>query len=439
MSDNKSCSLQFMPHQKQVLKQTKRFNRCAHYLKMGLGKTFTGAEKLVSLAAEYNLLICQKSKIQDWIHHFEKYYPEIPITDFTKKGSVIQPGLLVINYELCWRRPVLKSLTGFTLMLDESSNIMHENTKQSKFITGLNFENLILLSGTPCGGRYELMLTQFHMLGWNISRELFIKQYCVTEKVKLPGGRIVNKLVDYKNIDRLKRKSKQYGCVWMETEEAISLPLVIDQTINVPTTPEYEQYIKDSIITITKDGHKPYSGSDHHAIDVSQHIELVGDTPLTKLLYARQLCAQYNPNKIQAFEDILESTDDRLIVFYNFLEELAALKRACKKHHRPISEVSGATKNLNAYERFKNSVTLVQYRAGAMGLNLQNSNRSVYFSPPLPWEQFEQSKARIHRIGQEKTCFYYYLTCAESVEEKIYQTLAERKNYDEALFEKDFE
>lgn len=420
MSDNKSCNLQLMPHQKQVLKQTKRFNRCSHYLKMGLGKTFTGAEKLVSLAAEYNLLICQKSKIQDWIHHFEKYYPEIPITDFTKKGSIIQPGLLVINYELCWRRPVLKSLTDFTLMLDESSNIMHENTKQSKFITNLDFENLILLSGTPCGGRYELMLTQFHMLGWNISRELFIKQYCVTEKVKLPGGRIVNKLVDYKNIDRLKRKSKQYGCVWMETEEAISLPPVIDQTINVPTTPEYEQFMKDSIIT--DDG-----------------IELVGDTPLTKLLYARQLCAQYNPNKIQAFEDILESTDDRLIVFYNFLEELAALKKACKKHHRPISEVSGATKNLNAYERRENSVTLVQYRAGAMGLNLQNANRSVYFSPPLPWEQFEQSKARIHRIGQEKTCFYYYLTCAESVEEKIYQTLAERKNYDEALFEKDFE
>lgn len=420
MSDSKSCSLQFMPHQKQVLKQTKRFNRCAHYLKMGLGKTFTGAEKLVSLAAEYNLLICQKSKIQDWIHHFEKYYPEIPITDFTKKGSVIQPGLLVINYELCWRRPVLKSLTDFTLMLDESSNIMHENTKQSKFITNLDYENLILLSGTPCGGRYELMLTQFHMLGWNISRELFIKQYCVTEKVKLPGGRIVNKLVDYKNIDRLKRKSKQYGCVWMETEEAISLPPVIDQTIKVPTTPEYEQFMKDSIITAVG-------------------IELVGDTPLKKLLYARQLCAQYNSNKIQAFEDILESTDDQLIVFYNFVDEVAALKWACKKHRRPVSEVNGATKNLNAYERFKNSVTLVQYRAGAMGLNLQNSNRSVYFSPPLPWEQFEQSKARIHRIGQEKTCFYYYLTCAESVEEKIYQTLAERKNYDEALFEKDFE
>lgn len=411
---------EFLKHQKQVLKQTKRFNRCAHYLKMGLGKTFTGAEKLVSLAAEYNLLICQKSKIQDWINHFEKYYPEIPITDFTKKGSVIQPGLLVINYELCWRRPVLKSLTDFTLMLDESSNIMHENTKQSKFITNLDFENLILLSGTPCGGRYELMLTQFHMLGWNISRELFIKQYCVTEKVKLPGGRIVNKLVDYKNIDRLKRKSKQYGCIWMETEEAIRLPPVIDQTIKISVTPAYEQFMKDSIITV-------------------DDIELVGDTSLTKLLYARQLCAQYNPNKIQAFEDILESTDDRLIVFYNFIDELAALKKACKKHHRPISEVNGVSKNLNAHERRENSVTLVQYRAGAMGLNLQKATRSVYFSPPLPWEQFEQSKARIHRIGQEKTCFYYYLTCAESVEEKIYQTLAERKNYDEALFEKDFE
>lgn len=149
----KSCSLQLMPHQKQVLKQTKQFNRCAHYLKMGLGKTFTGAEKLVSLAAEYNLLICQKSKIQDWIDHFVKYYPEIPITDFTRKGAALQPGVTIINYELAWRRP----------MLDESSNIMHENTKQSKFITSLKFENLILLSGTPCG--------PVNRAGWDLEKE----------------------------------------------------------------------------------------------------------------------------------------------------------------------------------------------------------------------------------------------------------------------------
>ena len=70
-----------------------------------------------------------------------------------------------------------------------------------------------------------------------------------------------------------------------------------------------------------------------------------------------------------------------------------------------------------------------------MGLNLQKANKIVYFSLPLQSELFEQSKKRIHRIGQEKTCFYWYLITKNSVEEQIYQTLKERRDYTNKLFE----
>ena len=103
--------------------------------------------------------------------------------------------------------------------------------------------------------------------------------------------------------------------------------------------------------------------------------------------------------------------------------------------NRPSCVVNGTLKNLSAYEGKDNSITFIQYQAGAMGLNLQKANKIVYFTPPLSSELFEQSKKRIHRIGQQKTCFYYYLTCKGSVEEKIYKTLAMRKDYTEDLFE----
>ena len=133
--------------------------------------------------------------------------------------------------------------------------------------------------------------------------------------------------------------------------------------------------------------------------------------------------------------DLLESTDDRLIVFYNFTEELNALWKMTDEMHCPVSVVNGQIKQLDHYEKYNNSVTFIQYQAGAMGLNLQKANKIVYFTPPLSSELFEQSKKRIHRIGQVKPCFYYYMTCQNSIEEKIYQTLAMRKNYTEALFE----
>jgi len=98
--------------------------------------------------------------------------------------------------------------------------------------------------------------------------------------------------------------------------------------------------------------------------------------------------------------------------------------------------VNGSIKDLAAYEQESNSVTLVQYQAGAMGLNLQKANKIVYFSLTEESELFEQSKKRIHRIGQEKPCFYYILICQNSIEDtEILPTLNIRKERTDDLFE----
>ena len=72
-----------------------------------------------------------------------------------------------------------------------------------------------------------------------------------------------------------------------------------------------------------------------------------------------------------------------------------------------------------------------------MGLNLQKANKIIYYSPPLSSELYEQSKKRIHRIGQKGTCYYYNLTVTGSIEERIYSTLAMRRDYTEKLFEEE--
>jgi SNF2 family DNA or RNA helicase len=102
-----------------------------------------------------------------------------------------------------------------------------------------------------------------------------------------------------------------------------------------------------------------------------------------------------------------------------------------------MSVVNGQKKQLNCYEEYDNSITFIQYQAGAMGLNLQKANKIIYFSPPLSSELYEQSKKRINRIGATKTSYYYNLTVTGSIEEKIYKTLAMRRDFTEALFEDD--
>lgn len=392
---------------------------------MGLGKTYTGSEKMKQLGAKVNLLICQKSKIDDWVKHYKDNYPNVYVYDLTIKNelelflvdnwgdSSIKLG--VINYELAWRRPELLQLEDFTLMLDESSMIQNEKSKRSKFILSMKPANTILLSGTPTGGKYEKLWSQCRLLGWDIGKTTFYSQYILTKLLDM-GGFKFPVVVGYKNVERLKQKLREHGAHFLKTEEVFDLPEQIHQTINVPTSKDYRTFRKDKVLILPD-------------------AELVGDTTLTRMLYERQLCGQYSKEKLNAFRDLLQSSDDQIIVFYNFTAELTALKEIAKEFTDHVSVVNGECKDLSSYEKHDDSITFIQYQAGAMGLNLQKSNKIIYFTPPLSSELFEQSKKRTHRIGQVNTCFYYYLCCKDSIEEKIYKCLSERKDFTDKLFE----
>ena len=426
--------MKLFPHQTKVLNQTKEFQNVAYYMDMGLGKTFVGSERMARIGNRVNLVVCQKSKINDWIKHLTEHYDtDYLILDLTRQvelnafmiDAIEDPWIEivgVINYELAWRRKELLKLRDFTLMLDESSLIQNPKAKQSKFILKLKPANVILLSGTPVGGKYENLWTQMHLLGWTISEKLYQKQYVNWETIDIGGCpiKIVSKRQPYKNIDRLKAKMREHGSVFMKTEECFDLPEQIFTMIDIGKTKQYDKFMKTGIVQIDDE-------------------ELVGDTTLTKMLYARQLCGHYNQDKLTAFKDLIASTSERLIVFYSFNAEVKALKAICEDCGKPISEINGHLKDLKAYECESDSVTLVQYQAGAKGLNLQKANRIIYFTLPLSSEDFEQSKKRIHRIGQDKTCFYYLMICEGSIEEKIFKTLEQRKNYTNELFKTYFE
>ena len=94
--------------------------------------------------------------------------------------------------------------------------------------------------------------------------------------------------------------------------------------------------------------------------------------------------------------------------------------------------------DLDNYNNHENSVTLVQYQSGSMGLNLQKCNKIIYFTLPLSSELFEQSKKRTHRIGQSRTCIYYYMIVKDSIEENIMEALEQRKDYTDKLFEENY-
>ena len=415
--------MKLFDYQEKALALTSDKDNSAFYYDMGLGKTFIGSERLRLYGERVNIIVCQKSKIKDWCEHFKEHYTDYAVFDLTNKkdmqGFMIYPiykCIGIINYELAYRREELKRLTNFTMMLDESSMIKNETAKRTKFILSLKPSHTILLSGTPTDGKYEFLYSQLRLLGWKITKTAYYNRYIKTE-LRSYGGPMFRVVTGYKNVSELKAKLKEYGAVFAKTEEVIKLPekKFIKEYSTVSS--DYKKFMKDRVIKIDDK-------------------ELTGDSTLSKRLYARMLCSAYSKDKIARLIDLVNSTSDRVIIFYNFNTELEALRKVL--FDRPISIVNGQIKDLKAYENNDNSVTLIQYQAGAMGLNLQKANRIIYFSLPERSELFEQSKARICRIGQEKQCYYHIMMCRKSVEEKIYECLLMRKDYTDELFRKEF-
>ncbi|MBC2367808.1 DEAD/DEAH box helicase [Listeria booriae] len=405
--------IKLFPHQDDVLNQTYEHNRVAYYLDMGLGKTFVGSEKMWELNTPYNILICQKSKIDDWKEHFEEHYDYTVIVFDKQKIEMVPPeSIIIINYDKVWRRDEINKLRNFTMMLDESSMIKNEKSKRSKMILKLPAENIILLSGTPTGGKYEELYSQLRLLGWDISYKTFIRSYVVREWDEMKAEW---NITGYKHVDRLKRKLRTYGAVFMKTEEVFDLPDQTDIYVKVKATKLYNTFRRDFIIE-------------------TPELTLIGDTPSKAKLYLRQLAGQYNQNKLDKLRDMMASTNDRLIIFYNFKEEYKRIKQIADELEKPVATISGDLKDLTAYNNYENSITLVQYQAGAMGHNLQKANKIVYFSLTDKSILFDQSKKRTHRIGQEKTCFYYYMMTHGSIEWRMLESLRTQTDYTDELF-----
>lgn len=398
------------------------YKAVALYWDMGLGKTYGGLDRAKQFGDRQILVVCQKSKINDWMEAIKDFLEEEAVCLRTEKGmedfkkNLYRCG--VINYDLLWKRKdKLYEMYNYTLVLDESSLIKNPKAKRTKAVMRLHYSHLVLLSGTPCSGKYEELITQCHLLGWKIDSKAYIEFYCSYVNIYIPGKwEPVKKFIGYKNVRHLKKRLTNHGADFKLSTDYLNLPAQNYNWIKVDATREYKKFEKDLVVEVDDK-------------------TITGDTPLVKLLRLRQLCN--TQKKVEALEDVLESTADRLVIFYNFDEEKELIKEVCKD--RPLSYINGKEGvDLDNYNRYTDSITLCQYQAGAYGHNLQYANKMIFWSPPLSSEQYEQAQKRIHRIGQSLPCFYWRMCTTGTVEETIYKTLKMRQDYTMRLFENDY-
>lgn len=422
--------------QRQALDKIENRDNAALFWQMGAGKTISSIELTERWNSQILICLVLKSTVSQWIDELQEQTDRQVFNGYKKsKRDGIRPFIdaagrkaLVIGYDAYkaksaaeLRQYINDNEKDVSMTCDESSLIGHMTSERTKAVMKTKTKHRLLLSGTPaCGGRMESMIPTINMLGWHMTKEQFLQQFCHVYEWTDPTRpwMTIPIIQGYKNIDKLREGLQEHGGSFITMEEAgVQLPATTEQIISIQTPPEYKRFMKNGIVTIGDQ-------------------EIIGENNLTKMLYARQICSVYNPGKAAALEELLQQAgDEMVIVFYNWTSELRILQSVCGKLHRPMSLVNGQTKDLKNYQAgTPGTVILCQYQAASMGLNLQSARICIFYSQCLSYSDYEQAKARIHRIGQNRNCNFYNLICSDSIEEDILETLEQRRDYTEQLF-----
>lgn len=129
-------------------------------------------------------------------------------------------------------------------------------------------------------------------------------------------------------------------------------------------------------------------------------------------------------HKFNALDDLLdENQHANTIVVYQYQEELAELRR---RYSQLVTlDDDNAIGGWNAGQV---RLLAVHPKSAGHGLNLQHGGHHMVFLS-LPWslELYEQTVGRLHRSGQSRDVWVYILMAKDSVDEKIWGALHDKR------------
>lgn len=418
----------------------------AYLMDMGTGKTITSIALVGSLLEQskfHNLLIvCPKSIVGVWQEEFQKfadYRYALTILDgsLDKKkaafkymtGTALQ--VIVVNYESCWRlESEIAKWKPDMIICDESSKIKNPTTSQSKALhrLGANSKLNLILTGTPITNNPLDFFSQYKFLDEQILGSSF---YLFRNRYAVMGGYQNRLVVGYRHLAELVEKVHKIA-YRIKIDDAVELPPFIDETRTITLEPKAQAMYK----MIAEDCYA----------ELNNETDVTARNILTQLLRLSQVTGGYIRNdnnndalqvssaKMDALEDIVDTCVEegrKVVVFARFVPEIEAIARMLQKKGIGYSLIYGATKDrAEQVKKFQEDpetkVFVGQLQTTGMGLTLTSANVAVFYSLDFSYANYEQSRARIHRIGQKEKCLYIHLVCKNTVDEKVMKALQKK-------------
>ncbi|MGD3158223.1 helicase-related protein [Staphylococcus cohnii] len=351
------------------------------------------------------LIVCPptKKKSNEWNQEIEKveHHEKIKI-DY----EVVASSMLAKEYS---------NYSSYFVILDEAHYFMNPTSNRGKAAQKLckNSTNYVMLSATP-GESWDKFMNYFIIFGFYKNKTEFLKKHAVYE-TKHFGGRSIKQIVDFQHTYALERYWQSIATM-KETSYFIDLPQVSERFVEFNKSTTYTQAYKDRVVEINDE-------------------QIILDSPPKLGATLRYLTNQ--KAKATYTKELLESTNNNVVIFYQFTREKDNLLEAINKLDKRVFEVSGQNFELPTQEErnsLTNSVTLVQIQAGSAAIELKYANQVIYYCPTYSYTQYQQSRGRCIRHGGHDRVEIIKFKTKGTIETQVWKALDNKQDFDEKLY-----
>ena len=413
----------------------------------GLGKTvitMTAIEELIYDRFEVQrvLVIAPKRVAEDtWTREAEKW-DHLHLTISPVLGSARertaaldrQADLYVIGRDnVIWLIELLqKRRNGWPfdmIVIDELSSFKNPQAKRFRALRKALpcTRRVVGLTGTPSpNGLMDLwaeiyLLDQGERLGRTISwyREEFFRP-------GMRNGYTVYKWEPRKGAQQQIEKRISDICVSMSAADYLQLPERIDNVIPIrlqdAEISKYRELEREQVLSL---------GDDQTVVALN------AAAVMNKLLQMANGCvytedgayAVIHERKLGALAEIIDTTEEPVLVFYSFRHDLEAIKTEI-----PEARELNGPEDIAAWNRGEIRVLLAHPASVGYGLNLQDGGRVIVWYG-LTWslELYQQANARLYRQGQEKPVIIHHLVAEGTVDEQVMRALQAKDTSQAAL------
>lgn len=414
---------------------------CALLMEMGTGKTITSIAITGALAKAGRigrvLIVAPLSILGVWEAEFARfadfpYFLAVLEGTGAKKldtlrhmtGAALQ--VAVVNYESAWRmeKDLLAWRPGLIIA---ASKAMHRLGRAASY--------RLLLTGTVITNKAIDVFSQYKFTNPAIFGQSF---YAFRNRYF--------DMVGYGNHTPVLKKSmeaelveKMHAIAYRATKaECLDLPETTDILRQVDLEPAALRIYRG----LVKESYAELSGG-----------EVTAPNILTRLLRLSQLTGGFIGNdetaaveqvsaaKLSALEDILDGAvaeGKKLVIIARFLPEIRTICKLLEKRGLRYSCITGEVKNREEQvEQFQKEPEVAafvgQIATAGLGITLTAASTMVFYSLDYSMSNFEQTKARIHRVGQRMPCTYLYLVARGTVDEKVLLALKNKADLAKTL------